>query len=724
MKKKILAFLLFLFPLFSLGYANADTIKIVSDTAYAPFEFKDTDQTYKGIDVDIINKVAEIKGWNIQMSYPGFDAAVNAVQAGQADAIMAGMTKTKERENVFTMSDTYYDTKVVIATTKSNKITKYEELSGKTVGVKNGTAAQRFLESIKDKYGFTIKTFDTGDLMNNSLSTGAVNAMMDDKPVIEYAINQGQDLSINMDGEAVGSFAFGVKKGSKYEYLVTEFNEALAQMKKDGSLDKIINKWTSSSKTSSQVTSLTSTTSAGQKATPVKSKYVIASDSSFAPFVFQNSSNQYTGIDMDLIKAIAEDQGFEIEITTPGFDAAINAVQSGQADGMIAGMSVTDARKETFDFSDSYYTANTILGVKESSTISSYEDLKGKTVGVKNGTASQTFLTENQSKYGYKIKTFADGSSMYDSLNTGSIDAVMDDEPVLKYSISQGQKLKTPIEGTPIGETAFAVKKGSNPELIEMFNNGLANLKASGEFQKILDKYLATDSTSESSTVDETTILGLLKNNYKQLLSGLGITLSLALISFAIAIVIGIIFGMFSVSPYKSLRIISEIFVDVIRGIPLMILAAFIFWGVPNFIESLTGQQSPINDFVAGTIALSLNSAAYIAEIVRGGIKAVPIGQMEASRSLGISYSKTMRKIVLPQATKLMLPNFVNQFVIALKDTTIVSAIGLVELFQTGKIIIARNYQSFKMYAILAVFYLVIITLLTRLAKRLEKRIQ
>ena len=724
MKKKILAFLLFLFPLFSLCYANADTIKIVSDTAYAPFEFKDTDQTYKGIDVDIINKVAEIKGWNIQMSYPGFDAAVNAVQAGQADTIMAGMTKTKERENVFTMSDTYYDTKVVIATTKSNKITKYEELSGKTVGVKNGTAAQRFLESIKDKYGFTIKTFDTGDLMNNSLSTGAVNAIMDDKPVIEYAINQGQDLSINMDGEAVGSFAFGVKKGSKYEYLVTEFNEALAQMKKDGSLDQIINKWTNSSKTSSQVTSLTSTTSAGQKATPVKSKYVIASDSSFAPFVFQNSSNQYTGIDMDLIKAIAEDQGFEIEITNPGFDAAINAVQSGQADGMIAGMSVTDARKETFDFSDSYYTANTILGVKESSTISSYEDLNGKTVGVKNGTASQTFLTENQSKYGYKIKTFADGSSMYDSLNTGSIDAVMDDEPVLKYSISQGQKLKTPIEGTPIGETAFAVKKGSNPELIEMFNNGLANLKASGEFQKILDKYLATDSTSESSTVDETTIWGLLKNNYKQLLNGLGITLSLALISFAIAIVIGIIFGMFSVSPYKSLRLISEIFVDVIRGIPLMILAAFIFWGVPNFIESLTGQQSPINDFVAGTIALSLNSAAYIAEIVRGGIKAVPIGQMEASRSLGISYSKTMRKIVLPQATKLMLPNFVNQFVIALKDTTIVSAIGLVELFQTGKIIIARNYQSFKMYAILAVFYLVIITLLTRLAKRLEKRIQ
>ena len=725
MKKKIIAFLLALLPLFATINIHADAIKVVSDTAYAPFEFKDSDQTYKGIDVDIINKVAELKSWNINMTFPGFDAAVNAVQSGQADAIMAGMTKTKDREKVFTMSDTYYDTKVVIATTKTNTISSYSQLKGKTVGVKNGTASQRFLEKIKDKYKFTIKTFDTTDLTYNSLNSGSIDAMMDDQPVIEYAIKQGQNLKISMKGEAVGSFAFGVKKGSKYEYLVTEFNEALAQMKKDGSLDKIISKWTGATKATSSTPE--TTTPAGQKATPVKAKYTIASDSSFAPFVFQDSNNKYTGIDMDLIKAIAKDQGFTIEITNPGFDAALNAVQSGQADGMIAGMSVTDARKETFDFSEPYYTANAILAIKETSTITSYKDLKGKTVGVKNGTASQTFLTKSQSKYDYKIKTFADASSMYDSLNSGSVDAVMDDEPVVKYSISQGQKLKTPIKGTPIGDTAFAVKKGSNPELIQMFNNGLANIKKNGQYQKILDKYLkksSSNTSSSGSTVDETTIWGLLQNNYKQLLSGLGITLALALLSFAIAMIIGIIFGMFSVSPVKALRIISEVFVDVIRGIPLMILAAFIFWGIPNLIESMTGHQNPINDFVAGTIALSLNAGAYIAEIVRGGIQAVPAGQMEASRSLGISYSKTMRKIILPQATKIMLPNFVNQFVIALKDTTIVSAIGLVELFQTGKIIIARNYQSFKMYAILAIFYLIIITLLTRLAKRLEKRIK
>ena len=722
MKKKFLAVLLTLFPFFALGAtAQADTVKIVSDTAYAPFEFKDSDQTYKGIDVDIINKVAEIKGWDIDMSFPGFDAAVNAVQAGQADAIMAGMTKTSEREKVFTMSDTYYDTKVVIATTKANTISKYEQLKGKKVGVKTGTAAQRFLEKNKDKYGYTLKTFDTGDLMYNSLSAGDVDAVMDDQPVIEYAINQGQNLKISMKGEAVGSFAFGVKKGSKHEHLVTEFNEALAQMKEDGSLEEIINKWTASKDSSDSAVPETSTP-AGQKATPTKDKYIIASDSSFAPFVFQDDSNQYTGIDMELIKAIAKDQGFTVEVTNPGFDAAINSVQTGQADGIIAGMSVTDARKKTFDYSDPYYTANSILAVKDSSNIKSYEELKGKTVGVKTGTASQTFLEENKSKYGYSIKTFSDAASMYDSLNTGSVAAVMDDEPVVKYAIKQGKKLKTPIEGTPSGQVAFAVKKGSNPELIEMFNNGLANLKESGKYQEILDKYLASE--EKESTIDESTIWGLLQNNYQELLKGLGVTIALALISFAIAMVIGIIFGMFSVSPYKPLRWIAEIFVDVIRGIPLMIVAAFIFWGIPNLIESMTGQQSPINAFVAGTIALSLNAGAYIAEIVRGGIQAVPVGQMEASRSLGISYSKTMRKIILPQATKIMLPNFVNQFVIALKDTTIVSAIGLAELFKTGKDIIARNYQSFRMYAIQAVLYLIIITLLTRLAKRLEKRIK
>ena len=728
MKKKLLMLLASILPVFFVftGVKADDTIDIVFDNAYAPFEFKDSDQVYKGLDVDIINEVARRSGWKMNQSFPGFDAAVNAVQSGSADALMAGTTITEARKQVFTFSDPYFDTKIIVATTKANKISSYEDLKGKTLGVKNGTAAQTFLEENKNKYGFSIKTFDTGDLMYNSLAAGSVNAVMDDEAVIQYAIQQGQDLSLDIPGEPIGSFGFSVKKGSKYEYLVDDFNKALAEMKEDGTYETIMNKWFGSSDSSESTdysSRLNLTGSVTAKATPVKSSYTIVSDSSFAPFEYQDESGKYVGIDMELIKAIAEQQGFTITIQNPGFDAALNAVQAGQADAVIAGMSITDARKEIFDFSDAYYSSNILLAVKNGSDIASYEDLKGKTVGAKNGTASYTFLESNKDKYGYTLKAFDEASGMYDSLNSGSIDALMDDEAVLLYAIQQGRDFATPIPGEKSGEYGFAVKKGANPELIEMFNNGLAALVESGKYDEILNKYFnSTEETSATtSTVDETTIIGLLKNNYGQLLSGLGITVGLALLSFAIAIIIGVIFGMFAVSPVKSLRVIASVFVDVVRGIPLMIVAAFIFWGIPNLIESITGQQSPINDFVAGTIALSLNSGAYIAEIVRGGIQAVPVGQMEASRSLGISYGTTMRKIILPQAGKIMLPNFINQFVITLKDTTIISAIGLVELFQAGKIIIARNYQSFRMYAILAIIYLVVITLLTRLARKLEK---
>ncbi|MFM0878569.1 ABC transporter substrate-binding protein/permease [Streptococcus suis] len=729
MKKKLLMLLASILPLFFIftGVKADDTIDIVFDNAYAPFEFKDSDQIYKGLDVDIINEVAKRSGWTMNQSFPGFDAAVNAVQAGSADALMAGTTITEARKKVFTFSAPYFDTKIVIATTKANTISSYKDLKGKTVGVKNGTAAQNFLEENKDKYGYNVKTFDTGDLMYNSLSAGAVDAVMDDEAVIQYAIQQGQDLSIDIEGEAIGSFGFSVKKGSQYEYLVEDFNKALAEMKKDGTYETIMNKWLGASTTSAESTDYSSrlslTGNASAKATPVKSSYTIVADSSFAPFEYQDESGNYVGIDMELIKAIAKQQGFTITIQNPGFDAALNAVQAGQADAVIAGMSITDARKEIFDFSDAYYSSNILLAVKNGSDVTSYEDLKGKTVGAKNGTASYTFLDTNKDKYGYTLKAFDEASGMYDSLNSGSIDALMDDEAVLLYAIQQGRNFATPIPGEKSGEYGFAVKKGANPELIEMFNNGLAALVESGKYDEILNKYFNSteEASTTTSTVDETTIVGLLKNNYGQLLSGLGITIGLALLSFAIAIVIGIIFGMFAVSPVKALRVTSSVFVDVVRGIPLMIVAAFIFWGIPNLIESITGQQSPINDFVAGTIALSLNSGAYIAEIVRGGIQAVPAGQMEASRSLGISYGTTMRKIILPQAGKIMLPNFINQFVITLKDTTIISAIGLVELFQAGKIIIARNYQSFRMYAILAIIYLVVITLLTRLARKLEK---
>ena len=317
MKKKLLTLFLSVMSVFFVFGAkvSAETISVVSDTAYAPFEFKDSDQTYKGIDVDIINEVAKRKNWDVNQTFPGFDAAVNAVQSGQADSLMAGTTVTDERKKVFTFSDTYYDTSIVIYTRSSDKVSDYKQLKGKTVGVKNGTASQTWLDKNASKYGFTVKTFDTSDLMNNSLDSGSVDAAMDDTPVVKYAIGQGKDYAINIKPESIGSFAFAVKKGGKHENLIKDFNEALKEMKEDGTYDKIMNKWLGdSSKSSSSKPSadLKLTGDANAKATPAKETYTISMDSSFAPFEYQklvDGKNQIVGSDIELAKAIATELG-------------------------------------------------------------------------------------------------------------------------------------------------------------------------------------------------------------------------------------------------------------------------------------------------------------------------------------------------------------------------------------------------------------------------------
>lgn len=442
--------------------------------------------------------------------------------------------------------------------------------------------------------------------------------------------------------------------------------------------------------------------------------YQIGTDLTFPPFEFQNENNEYVGIDVDLLKAIAADQGFEVNLRPLGFDSSIQGVQSGQLDGMIAGMSITEERKNNFDFSDSYFDSGIQMAVaRDETTIKSYADLKDKTVAAKVGTESAAFLQENQQKYGYTIKNYDAADALYNALTSNKVQAIFDDYPVLGYAISNGQPLKLigdPQKGNAYG---FAVKKGTHQELLKKFNIGLAKLKADGTYQKIVDNYISAGSSdSNPSQKNESTFLGLLQNNWQSLLKGLGRTVALALISFALATIVGIIFGLFSVAPIKALRTFTGLYVDLIRGIPMMVLAIFIFFGLPFNIP----------DFAAGIITLTLNASAYIAELVRGGINAVPKGQMEASRSLGLSYTRTMQKIILPQAVKIMIPSFVNQFVITLKDTTIISVIGVAELLQTGKIIVARTSQSTYTYLIIALIYLVVITCLTRLARKLEKK--
>ncbi|MBO6046464.1 MAG: transporter substrate-binding domain-containing protein [Erysipelotrichaceae bacterium] len=222
--------------------------------------------------------------------------------------------------------------------------------------------------------------------------------------------------------------------------------------------------------------------------------YTIATDTTFAPFEFADDAGEMVGIDMDLIRAIAEDQGIAIKINSVGFDAAMTAVESGEADGMIAGMTINDARKEKYDFSDPYYTSGVTLAVRADSNIKGYEDLKGKTVVAKTSTSGYEFADSIAKKYGFSIKVVEQSSVMYEDLKNGEVDALFEDTPVIKYAIATGQQdFKLPCENESPCEYGFAVKKGENAELLAAFNKGLANLKANGKYDEIVDKYTKVD---------------------------------------------------------------------------------------------------------------------------------------------------------------------------------------------------------------------------------------
>lgn len=218
----------------------------------------------------------------------------------------------------------------------------------------------------------------------------------------------------------------------------------------------------------------------------------------------------------------------------------------------------------------------------------------------------------------------------------------------------------------------------------------------------------------------------IIENYGSLLLKAMGQTLIMALLSLVFASLIGLMVGILSVVKNKPCNAIARVFIDIIRGVPMIVLAFFIYFGIPMAVNEMLpdgASKFTLTALQAGIVALSLNCGAYMAEIIRAGIQSVDIGQMEACRSLGMSYGKAMRKVVLPQAIRTMIPSIINQFIITLKDTSILSVIGFPELVNQAKNVVANTMDAFSTWAIVAVMYLIVITLLSYLAKALERRL-
>ncbi len=222
-------------------------------------------------------------------------------------------------------------------------------------------------------------------------------------------------------------------------------------------------------------------------------KWIIATDTVFKPFEYTDENGDFVGIDVDILAAIAEDQGIDYELKSLGWDAAIAACQSGQADAMIAGASITDERKESgWIFSDGYYNATQCMTVKKGSEIKSFDDLKGKTVAAKTGTMGATYAESLKDKYGFEITYLEDSPTMYQAVEGGQAVACFEDTPIMITSIKEGGLDLEVVEGSENEGSPYglAIFNESKQEFIDMFNAGLKNIKENGKYDEIIKKYL------------------------------------------------------------------------------------------------------------------------------------------------------------------------------------------------------------------------------------------
>ena len=206
------------------------------------------------------------------------------------------------------------------------------------------------------------------------------------------------------------------------------------------------------------------------------------------------------------------------------------------------------------------------------------------------------------------------------------------------------------------------------------------------------------------------------------LLNGLGITALVSVMAIVAGILLGFVSCMMGLSRIWPLRVLSQIYVWVIRGTPMIVQAFIVYFGLPQLIKTFSPTFT-ITAFAASAITLSVNAGAYLSEIFRSGINAVDPGQVEAARSLGMSQARTMVRIILPQAVRITIPSLVNQFIITVKDSSILSVIGLADIVNRAKVYVGGTYQFFATYILVAVFYLAVISALMVASRRIERRL-
>jgi arginine/lysine/histidine/glutamine transport system substrate-binding/permease protein len=450
----------------------------------------------------------------------------------------------------------------------------------------------------------------------------------------------------------------------------------------------------------------------------------VATEPAFPPFEFQQNGGELQGFSIDLMKAIATAANFQIDFQSLPFDGIIPALQAKTVDVAISSITITQERSKTVDFSRPYFKAGLAIAIRtDNQEINSFESLQNKKIAVQIGT---TGAETAKTVPGVQVSSFDSAPLALQELLNGNVDAVINDAPVTLYAINTGNLQGIKVIQQLLTEEFYGIATAKNSPYLSLINQGLTKVLKTGNYQQIYQKWfkstppvLPEKTLFANQKAPNVNSLGLILQSLPNLLTGVLVTLQLAIISVFFGLIGGSLIGIIRLSAIKPVQWLARTYIDFFRGTPLLVQIFMIYFGIPALLQEL-GFTLSLNRLVAGVMALSLNSAAYIAEIVRAGIQSIEIGQTEAARSLGLNSVQTMRHVIFPQAFRRMIPPLGNEFISLLKDTSLVAVIGFEELFRKGQLIVAENYRAFEIYAAVAVIYLCLTLVSSQAFSRLE----
>lgn len=463
---------------------------------------------------------------------------------------------------------------------------------------------------------------------------------------------------------------------------------------------------------------------------------VLGTNAEFPPFEYINNDGEIDGFDVAFMKAIGEEIGYKIKFTNMEFKSLLGSIQTNGIDAAIAGMTITEERALSVDFTKPYFSANQYIIVKiDNDKVTTLEELNGKKIAVQEGTTGDLICTpaeENEiiTDSSTVVKRFKKGTDAVLELKKGGVDAVViDSSPAEKFVSSNSDTLKyIPIPGEP-EEYGIAVAKG-NEELVKLLNEGIEKVKENGVYDSLINQYFGDEDTTSRKTSDNWFVqqyytfkyIFIDTNGYKLLFDGLKTTLLISICAVILGVVLGLILALMKLTEVRYskktfLSVLSGIYIDIVRGTPVVVQLLIMYMIVFR-------NSSEYSAILAAITTFGLNSAAYVAEIIRAGILAVDNGQMEGGRSLGLTYGQTMRYIIIPQAIKNILPALGNEFIALIKETSIVGYVAIQDLTKASDFIISRTYETFMPLIVLAVIYYIIVKILTKLMAILERRLR